>query len=62
MIYFLYLTVVLWTGEAQYRTILPIGPDLANCQQVSSNIVDDAPLPVGVKSRTWDCILQEQPK
>lgn len=61
MIYHLYLTVVLLSGQVQYEAVGPSGPDLAGCVKFAQYAIPDRVARGGVKSYTFQCQQQKIP-
>lgn len=62
MIYHLYLTVVLLTGEVQYDSVGPSGPDVSSCIKFAQYAIAERVARGGVKSYTYQCQLRAVPK
>jgi hypothetical protein len=62
MIYHLYLTVVLLTGQVQYDAVGPSGPNLVGCVKFAQYAITERVARGGVKSYTFQCQLRAVPK
>ena len=62
MIYHLYFTVVLLTGQVQYDAVGPSGPDLAGCVRFAQYAIPERVARGGVRSYTFQCQLRTIPK
>jgi hypothetical protein len=61
VIYYLYLTLVLTTGEPQYEPVGPVGPNIADCVKFAQYVIPRRVAVGDVKNYTFQCNLRPMP-